>query len=121
MRAAIGGGLGEDFGVLTEDLDVVEEGPDVSDWEGGGGRWRAGLVEPFVVVGVGGGLEGLGGEGGAEGAPMGLELLVHDLNLGSSACLMEMVYIQSSRISGSRKFSGIWCIKRVIANAQEYK
>jgi hypothetical protein len=34
--SAIGGGLGEDFGVLTEDLNVVEEGPDVSDWEGGG-------------------------------------------------------------------------------------
>jgi hypothetical protein len=39
---------------------------------------------------------------------MGLELLVHDLNLGS--CLMEMVFIQSSRISGSRKFSWRVCI-----------
>jgi hypothetical protein len=50
----------------------------------------------------------LGGEGGAEGAPVGLELLVHRLNLGS--CLMGMVYIQSSRIMGSRKFSSVWCI-----------
>jgi hypothetical protein len=108
VRAAIGGGLGEDFGVLTEDLDVVEEGPDVSDWEGWRGGRRARLVKPFVVVGGRGGLEGLGGEGGAEGAPMGLELLVHGLYLGS--CLMEMVHMQSSKISGSRKFSGIWCI-----------
>jgi hypothetical protein len=31
VRARIEGCLGEDFGVLTEDLDGVEEGPDVSD------------------------------------------------------------------------------------------
>lgn len=65
-------------------------------------------MEPFVVVGAGGGLEGLGGEGGAEGAPVGLELLVHRLNLGS--CLVRIVYIQCSMLMGSRKCSGIVCI-----------
>ena len=61
MRATIGGCLGEDVGVLTEDLDGVEEGPDVSDWEGWSGGRRARLMQPFVVVGGRGTLEGLGG------------------------------------------------------------
>ena len=64
VLAAIGGCLGEDFCILTEDLDVVKEGPDVSNGEVWGWGRRARLVQPFVMVGGLGRLEGLGCVGG---------------------------------------------------------
>jgi hypothetical protein len=48
VLAAIGGCLGEDFCILTEDLDVVKEGPDVSNGEVWGWGRQARLVQPFV-------------------------------------------------------------------------
>jgi hypothetical protein len=54
--------LGEEFGVLMKDLDVVEV-PDVSDWKGWGMLLQAGPVQPFVVMSGLGRLESQGCSG----------------------------------------------------------
>lgn len=89
-------------------LDAVQEPPDAPNRQGRRGRRGAGIVQPLVVVRLGRGFNRLGGQGGAEGAAVGLGVLVHGVNW--VVVLPGTVYIRPSIVEGSRKCSGGGCI-----------